>query len=71
MVGLAQLTVKRGIRRGALRAEQPLPGGPWLIPRAKLERADTREPLLKRPRQSDAQRVAHAGSQLKLGISRT
>lgn len=71
LVGLAQLTVKRAIRRGALRAEQPLPGGPWLIPRAELECADTRERLLKKARQSDAQRVAHPGSQLKLGISRT
>lgn len=50
LVGLAEVTLKRAIARGALRAHQPVPRGPWIIAREELLAAQARKSLTKKSR---------------------
>ena len=64
---VAELTLKRAIARGALKAVQPLANGPWIVDKKELEGLEPRV----RARASLEKDAAHRRQQMALDIPKT
>lgn len=71
IVGVASLTLRRAIVRGAIRGQQPVPRGPWLLRREDVIQPGIRERLFKRSRERSGQPAEPGTKQLNLDISKT
>jgi DNA invertase Pin-like site-specific DNA recombinase len=71
LVGVADLTLKRAIKRGVVAALRPVSHGPWIIEKAELLRPEVIEHITKRPRRRGAKPAAPPTAQLSLVITRT
>ena len=69
LVGVAEVTLQRAVKRGVVTAQRPLPRGPWILRRDELLRPEVRERILKKPRPGTDDRVVHPPNQLTLRIS--
>ncbi len=71
LAGVADLTLKRAIERGVVRALRPVSHGPWVLSKHELLRPETLERLTKKPRARGDGRGVPTGNQLTLIIPRT
>lgn len=71
LAGLAELTIKRAIERGAIAALRPVSRGPWVLEKQELLRPETLERLTKKRRHHLDAPAAPTLNQLNLIIPRT
>jgi DNA invertase Pin-like site-specific DNA recombinase len=71
LVGVADLTLKRAVKRAAVTALRPVARGPWIVEKAHLLRPDVLERITKKPRPRAGKRAAPTSNQLTLMIPRT
>jgi DNA invertase Pin-like site-specific DNA recombinase len=71
LAGVADLTMKRAIERGAIAALRPVARGPWILHKPDLMQPEVLARITKKPRPRAAEPAAPASGQLNLMIPRT
>ena len=71
LAGVAEVTLRLAIERGAVTALRPVSRGPWILERAELLRREVMERLTKKPRPRVGDPAAPTTTQLNLIIPRT